>query len=131
MEIEIRVGYHETDRMGIVHHSHYFPWFEKGRIELIRQRGFSYAGWEKSGFYLPVIETHCRFLAPVYFDDLLTLEIEGPVQDRLRLNFSYTLTRRADKKVAARAGTTHVIVNHDGKPIKWPKIIKTFLEANK
>ncbi len=40
-EIEVRVRYAETDQMGIVHHSNYLVWFELGRSEFCRARGFS------------------------------------------------------------------------------------------
>jgi len=46
-ETEIRVRYAETNQMGIVHHSNYLVWFEAGRSELCRQKGFSYQEMEE------------------------------------------------------------------------------------
>ena len=40
-EARVRVRYAETDQMGVVYHSNYFIWFEVGRVELLRQLGFS------------------------------------------------------------------------------------------
>ena len=40
-ETRIRVRYAETDQMGVVYHSNHFIWFEVGRVELLRQLGFS------------------------------------------------------------------------------------------
>ena len=37
-EIQIRVRYAETDRMGLLHHANYFVYFEIGRTELLRAR---------------------------------------------------------------------------------------------
>ena len=39
-ETQIRVRYAETDKMGIVHHSNYLIWFEFGRSDFCRARGF-------------------------------------------------------------------------------------------
>ena len=44
---EVRVRYHETDAMGVAHHSSHLVWFEIGRTELMRARGISYAELEK------------------------------------------------------------------------------------
>ena len=34
-EIQIRVRYAETDRMGLLHHANYLVYFEQARIELL------------------------------------------------------------------------------------------------
>ena len=48
-ETRIRVRYAETDQMGVVYHSNHFIWFEVGRVELLRQLGFSYKAMETRG----------------------------------------------------------------------------------
>ncbi len=64
-ETEIRVRYAETDKMGIVHHSNYLVWFELGRSEFCRARGFSYLEMEeKENALLVVAEVYCRYKAP-------------------------------------------------------------------
>ena len=45
-ETRLRVRYAETDQMGVVYHSNHFIWFEVGRVELLRQVGFSYRDME-------------------------------------------------------------------------------------
>ncbi len=39
--------YIETDQMGVVYHANYFVWFKIGRVELLRQLGFSYRDMEQ------------------------------------------------------------------------------------
>ncbi len=51
-----RVSYGETDAMGVVYYANYLHLFERGRSELIRGLGFSYATVEERGIYLPVRE---------------------------------------------------------------------------
>ena len=55
-EITLRVRYAETDQMAVAHHSNHIVWFEVGRIELLRQLGFSYLEMEQDGMNLPVVE---------------------------------------------------------------------------
>ena len=38
-ELQIRVRYAETDRMGLLHHANYLVYFEQARTELLRQGG--------------------------------------------------------------------------------------------
>lgn len=51
-EIQVRVRYAETDRMGLLHHATYAVYFEMGRTELLRSRGHSYREVEDAGFFL-------------------------------------------------------------------------------
>jgi len=46
-ETRLRVRYAETDQMGVVYHSNHLIWFEVGRVELMRQMGFSYRDMER------------------------------------------------------------------------------------
>src|ERR1700688_3520552 len=47
-EVRLRVRYAETDQMGVVYHANHFIWFEVGRVELLRQLGFSYRDMEEN-----------------------------------------------------------------------------------
>lgn len=71
---QVRVRYAETDQMGVVYHSNYFPYFEAARAESIRELGFTYADMEKMGVIMPVVDVHCRYLRPAIYDDLLTIK---------------------------------------------------------
>lgn len=48
-ETHLTVRYAETDMMGIVHHSRYYPWFEVARTDFIKKIGMSYTEMEKMG----------------------------------------------------------------------------------
>ena len=83
---QIRVRYAETDQMGVVYHSNFFPYFESARAESIRELGFTYADMEKMGVIMPVIDVHCRYLRPAKYDDLLTVKTilkELPVHHKI------------------------------------------------
>lgn len=88
-DTQIRVRYAETDQMGVVYHSNYFPYFEAARGEWIRQLGFSYADMEKMGIIMPVVDVHCRYLRPAKYDDLLTIRTtlkELPVHHKIEFH---------------------------------------------
>ena len=66
---ELRVRYAETDRMGLVHHSRYYPWFEIARGDFIKQSGMSYRAMEEAGVLLPLTETGAKYLDGLKYDE--------------------------------------------------------------
>ncbi len=123
----IRVRYAETDQMGVVYHGNYFTWFEVGRVELLRQLGWSYKALEAGGLSLPVIEATCQYRHPARYDDELEIRTTGRMASPARVEFSYELVRSADDLVLATARTQHVAVNRDGRPCRLPAALREIL----
>lgn len=71
---ELRVRYADTDQMRFAYNGKYFEYFEVGRTEMMREVGLPYEVIEKSGFFMPVIETKIHFFQPAYYDELLVIE---------------------------------------------------------
>jgi acyl-CoA thioester hydrolase len=71
---QMRVRYAETDQMNVVYYGNYAQYFEVGRVESIRQLGFSYKDMEAQGVIMPVVELHIKYLRPATYDDLLTIK---------------------------------------------------------
>lgn len=117
-KLEIRVRYHETDAMGVLHHANYFVFFEMGRTELLRTTGVPYRKLEELGMYYVVAKVECRYKAPAFYDDVLTLETTIHTLRRYRADHSYRLLR--GEKLIAEAATTLVLVDKDGKPTHLP-----------
>lgn len=60
--------------MDVVYYGNYAQYFEVGRVESIRQLGFSYKEMEHSGVMMPVVEMQVKYLRPAHYDDLLTIK---------------------------------------------------------
>jgi acyl-CoA thioester hydrolase len=72
---EIRVGYVDTDKAQVVHHSAYFRFLEAARVEFWRSGGLDYRKFEEdTGLGLPVVEAKQRYRLAARFDDLLRIE---------------------------------------------------------
>ncbi len=117
-EIAIRVRYAETDRMGLLHHANYFVYFEMGRTELLRQRGFSYKDIEDSGFLLVIIDIGCKFKKPAYYDDLLILKTSVERVTHVKIVHKYEIFR--DATLLAEGHSTLACVDRDGRPQGLP-----------
>ncbi|GAB6180497.1 YbgC/FadM family acyl-CoA thioesterase [Desulfotomaculum defluvii] len=72
--MEIRVYYEDTDAGGIVYYSNYLKYFERGRTEYLRERGFSVAELARRGFVFPVVHLEINYRSPALHDDLLRVE---------------------------------------------------------
>jgi acyl-CoA thioester hydrolase len=114
-ETTLRVRYAETDQMSVVYHSNYFVWFEVGRVELLRQLGFSYLEMEQDGLNLPVVEVKCRYKHPARYDDEITIRTRLAQMRASLLRFQYELVRKSDGRLLAEGETTHVVVGSDLK----------------
>jgi len=73
-ETQLRVRYAETDQMDYVYYGNYPQYFEVGRVEAIRQLGYTYKTMESMGVIMPVVELHIKYLRPAHYDDLLTIK---------------------------------------------------------
>lgn len=127
-ETEIRVRYAETDQMGIVHHANYLTWFEVGRSELCRAKGFSYKEMEEEEDALLVVaETYCRYKSPAYYEDVLTIRTRvGEVRSR-SLRFFYEVYRESDDTLLAEGETLHLVTDRDKKVRVLPELYRSRL----
>jgi len=124
IDIDIRVRYAEVDRMGAMHHSRYWVYFEMGRTELLRAQGVAYAGLEQQGVFFVVAKCSARFIAPARYDDLLTLTTRITKTGMVRIDHAYELKRKSDGLLLATAETTLACVNRDGQVIPMPESMR-------
>jgi acyl-CoA thioester hydrolase len=120
-EALLRVRYAETDKMGVVYHSNYLVWFEIGRTEFCRARGFSYREMEENeNAFLVVAESYCRYKAPAYYDDVLIVRTHITELRRRSLRFGYEIVRESDAVVIAEGETGHVVTDSNGRVRSMP-----------
>ena len=73
-DCEIRVRYGETDQMGIVYYGNYALYYEIARVEWLRSLGVTYKDMEeKMNIMLPVTYLQMRFVRPIFYDELITI----------------------------------------------------------
>ena len=130
-ETRLRVRYAETDQMGVVYHSNHLIWFEVGRVELMRQMGFSYRDMEREdGRFIAVVEATCRYRSPVFYDEEVLIRTEiKKVRDSV-IVFKYDLTRAQDGTLLAEGETTHIVTDSNMKVSTLPdKYLRVFRAA--
>ena len=129
-ETTLRVRYAETDRMGVVYHANYLVWFEIGRTEFCRARGFAYRDMEEnSDAFLVVAESYCRYKAPAYYDDELIVRTHITELRRRSVRFGYEILRAADDQIIAEGETGHVVTDGNGRVRSMPDQYRRLLSA--
>ena len=127
--IKLKTRYVETDQMGVIHHGSYATYFELARIEWLRSLGLSYAKLEKQGILLPVISLSTEYKHPLYFDDMIEIEIYLEQEPSSIIDFSYTIHDQ-NKTLCTTAKTRLAFVSAETKKIiRCPEIfIDAFLD---
>lgn len=70
--LPLRVYYDDTDASGILHHSNYLKFFERGRTEALREQGFELPTlYEQYGIQFVVHSANLNFLQSARLDQLL------------------------------------------------------------
>ena len=123
----IRVRYAETDQAGMAHHSAFLPWFEEGRVELLRSLGKPYQQFEAEGLHFPVREAFCRYWLPARFDDVLTVSTVITEVGGASIRFDYRITRTSDTTLIAEGSTLHACVDNTGKVKRLPPEVRKML----
>lgn len=126
-EVEVRVRYFETDRMGYANHIHYFRWFEIGRAELLRDAGLPLT-LEEMGLALVLAEVGCRYKAPAKYDDLLQVRTRIVEVRPKVVRYEYSVQR--GDALLAEGFTVHVCTDGKGRSIEMPPDVLEKLKAH-
>lgn len=124
----IRVRYSETDQMEVVYYGNYATFFEVGRVESIRQLGYSYKEMENDGIIMPVVETHIRYLRSAVYDDLLTIKTTlKELPKGHKIEFYQEVFNENNKLLTAGRVVLYFLEKESKKRTVIPEILKSKL----
>jgi acyl-CoA thioester hydrolase len=104
-KVEIDVPFHDVDSLKVVWHGHYYKYFDYARTAYLRSVGFDISEMNASGYVWPVIETHCRHIAPMRYG--MRVVIRASLADvQHRVKFVFTIH---DKMTGLRLATGHTV----------------------
>jgi acyl-CoA thioester hydrolase len=129
VDVEIRVRYAETDQMGVAYYANYLVWFEVGRSEFCRHRGFRYADLEAMGYKLVVTDVHCRYRSAARYDEILTARTWLKKMNRRMITFGYQILRQESGEVIAEGETSHLCLDSKNRPKTLPEEFASLLSV--
>jgi len=122
VDVEIRVRYAETDQMGVAYYANYLVWFEVGRSEFCRTKGFRYADLEALGYKLVVSDVRCRYRNSARYDETVIVRTRLKEANKRMVTFGYQILRKDQKEeVIAEGETRHICVDSNGKTRSLPE----------
>ena len=121
---EVSVRFAETDAQGIAHHATYLVWYEVARIAYLARFRDGYRSIQADGFEALTIETHVRYLKPVFFDDRIRINARCVDIRGARFRYEYVLERPlpdGSAEVVADGWTQHAVVDRETfRPTRIP-----------
>jgi acyl-CoA thioester hydrolase len=115
----VRVRFADTDAQGIAHNSAFLVWFEVARVEYLRTYAGGYQSLRDRGVEALVLESFCRYLLPVRFDDELVVHARCVGVRGARFRFDYAITR--GNETVAEGWTAHACVDATTlRPVRVP-----------
>ena len=111
-----KAQYHETDQMGIIHHSNYVRWMEEARIAFMESLGFGYDKVESLGILSPVAGISITYKSPVHFNDTVEISVSLTRYSGVIQEIAYTITNTTTGELSATATSKHSYLK-DGKII--------------
>ena len=95
----IRVRYADTDQMGYVYYGTYANYYEEARSESIRALGFPYKEMELNGVMLPVTRMNIKYIAPAFYDEMITVRTMICELPGRTIHFKYEIYNEAAKLI--------------------------------
>lgn len=130
-EINIRVRYAETDKMGVVYHGNYAQYFEMGRVEWLRNLGLSYAFMEEKGIMLPVVNLTLNYKKPARYDDLLTVRTILKKQESVKIEFDYEIYNEKGELLTTGYSMLVFVDMKTGRPVLPPDYVLEAMQNGK
>ena len=119
-----KAHYHETDMMGVVHHSNYLKWMEEARIAFMDFVGTGYAEVEKNSVVSPVTGVTVDYKKPVLFGDEIEIRLSVKAYTGIRLEICYKMFNRTRNEICTVATSKHCFLK-DGRVISMKKEMPT------
>lgn len=120
---EIRVRYDEVDKMGYVYHGIYARYFHISRTHLLRQIGMCDKSLEKLNIIMPVIEMNIKYLKPVFYDDIISIQTTLLEMPSSRFKFYHEVMNQNNEIINQGNSTLVFVDSITRKPMRVPEII--------
>jgi acyl-CoA thioester hydrolase len=114
-----RVGFHETDAMGVVHHANYLKFCENARVIWLETHAKPYSEWIAMGLYFAVTEAALQYRRATRFDDILEVTTWLEWVRGASLAMAYQIVCRDQLILTGR--TEHACINDEGRVRRIPK----------
>jgi acyl-CoA thioester hydrolase len=122
-KIRRRVAFHETDAMGVVHHTNHVKYFEEARVEWLRKNALTEVHVPIGKFTFAVVDLKVQYMAGARFDDELEVLCQGRMEG-VRIQFRYAIWCERLKTWTAVGTTDLVPLDENLGVVRLPKEVR-------
>ena len=113
-DFKVRIYYEDTDSGGIVYHSKYLNFAERGRTEFLRKRNLEQNEIRKEYELIFVVKAlNIKYLGAAYLDDIIVVKTEISQLNKAKVIFEQAIIK--EKIILAKIKATVVCINKNRK----------------
>lgn len=122
-----RVGFHETDAMGIVHHSNYLRFCEQARVQWLEDHDEPYGWYIGQGLHFAVTRVELDYHRSARFDDRLQVATWMEAVRGASLRMAYRIT--CGEQLLVSGATEHAAIDDEGRVRRIPRERRAGLQS--
>ena len=123
-----RIIYKDTDAEGVVYYANYLGFFERGRMELLKDMGVSLKDLrEQKGIAFAITKVECDYHAPALLDDEIMVTTEILETTSATILFKQEALREEKLLVSAKINACAISLK-TFKPARLPQELSSLLE---
>ncbi len=112
--LEFRIYLEDTDAQGIVYHTNYLRYFERGRSEFLESLGVSMDEVARPDCRLVVYEMRVKFRRPAYLGDRVEVLTSMLRSSEYRVTFRQQVRRRGETEPLVSGEVDVVAIDQEG-----------------
>ncbi|MBQ9448317.1 MAG: acyl-CoA thioesterase [Acholeplasmatales bacterium] len=110
---ERKAHYHETDQMGVIHHSNYLRYMEEARIELLDSVNLNYKHLEEIGIISPIVSVNVEYKKPIRFDDIMQIKLWVSKYTGVSFEIEYEIVNKETQELCIKAHSKSCFVKNN------------------
>jgi len=125
----IKIYYEDTDAGGVVYYANYLRFMERGRTELLSDKGINVAEYHDKGYFFPVVHVDIHYRRPAKLGEIVEVSSEVIEMTNASITFKQEIFR--DDAVLVEATVKLACINRDGKPQRIPSGLASLFSDRK
>jgi acyl-CoA thioester hydrolase len=119
--INIRIYYEDTDLSGVVYHSNYLKYMERGRTEFLREHNIDLDDYHKEGVVFAVTEIKIQYRYPAKYNDIVRVETTLDAISSFQVAFRAEMFNQDGKCLSKGVAKVVAVDEKTGTAVRLPE----------
>lgn len=128
-KLKIKIYYEDTDAGGVVYYANYLRFMERGRTELLSDKGIDVAEYHGKGYFFPVVHVDIHYKRSAQLGEIIEVATEVVEITNATITFKQEIFR--NDAVLVGATVKLACINTKGKPQRIPSGLASLFSDKK